>query len=217
MRIVGIDPGLTRCGVGIIDAGVARRVSLVHVGVIRTDAGAEPPRRLLGIYEALSQILSRYHPEVVAVERVFAQDNVRSVMGTAQAAGIAMMLAAKFGARVSLHSPSEVKAAVCGNGRASKTQIQTMVQRILGLDALIKPADASDALALAICHAWRGFGGADSMRAQYGGKNTLPVINGVEGITAAQRIWAQAERDSKRAGATAKRPGANRKIPGSKY
>jgi crossover junction endodeoxyribonuclease RuvC len=101
-----------------------------------------------------------WKPDVIAVERVFSQHNVRTVMGTGQAAGVALLLAAKAGIPVMLHTPSEVKASVTGNGRANKAQVAMMVQKILNLDAIPKPVDATDALALAICNIWRGAGNA---------------------------------------------------------
>ena len=155
-RILGVDPGLTRCGVGIIDAGVSRKVTFVDVSVIRSAADAPLELRLLTIRDGLVAVMDHLKPDVIAIERVFAQHNVRSVMGTAQVAGIALVLAAERGLAVALHTPSEVKAAVTGYGRADKKQVTNMVTEILRLDEPPKPADAADALALAICHAWRG-------------------------------------------------------------
>lgn len=155
-RILGVDPGLTRCGVGIIDTRSARSVTFVDVSVIRSSPDLPLEQRLLAIRDGLNTILDVQRPDVIAIERVFAQHNVRSVMGTAQVAGIALLLAAERGLAVALHTPSEVKAAVTGYGRADKKQVTAMVTAILGLDAPPKPADAADALALAICHAWRG-------------------------------------------------------------
>jgi len=155
-RILGVDPGLTRCGVGVIDSASARSVSFIDVSVIRSAADAPLEQRLLTIRDGLNVVFDTFRPDVVAIERVFAQHNVRSVMGTAQVAGIALLLAAERGLAVALHTPSEVKAAVTGYGRADKKQVTTMVTAILKLDAPPKPADAADALALAICHAWRG-------------------------------------------------------------
>ncbi|TAL44022.1 MAG: crossover junction endodeoxyribonuclease RuvC [Salinibacterium sp.] len=154
MRVLGIDPGLTRCGVGIVDISATRAASLVHVGVIRTPAELPLERRLLAIAEAIALALDEFAPHSVAIERVFAQQNLRTVMGTAQASGVALHLAAARGLTVGLHTPTEVKAAVTGYGAAEKRQVGTMVARILGLDEVPKPADAADALALAICHGW---------------------------------------------------------------
>ncbi|MFC6238324.1 crossover junction endodeoxyribonuclease RuvC [Longivirga aurantiaca] len=156
MRVLGVDPGLTRCGVGVVDGAPGRRVSLVRVEVVRTSADLDLASRLLAIEQGIEAILDATRPDAVAVERVFAQHNVRTVMGTAQAGALAIAAAARRGIPVALHTPSEVKAAVTGQGRADKDQVALMVMRLLGLDAMPKPADASDALALAICHLWRG-------------------------------------------------------------
>ncbi|WP_206680075.1 crossover junction endodeoxyribonuclease RuvC [Aeromicrobium phoceense] len=153
---MGVDPGLTRCGVGIVEGFVGRPLDLVDVGVVRTPSDLDLAKRLLRLERALDEIVVRQRPDVVAVERVFSQHNVRTVMGTAQASGIAMLVAARHGIPVQLHTPSEVKAAVTGSGRADKAQVAAMVTRLLRLDAPPKPADAADALALAICHIWRG-------------------------------------------------------------
>ena len=156
MRVLGVDPGLTRCGVGVVDGIAGRSLELVHVEVIRTPAGSDPGRRLLTISDALVEIIARYRPDAVAIERVFSQHNVRTVMGTAQVSGLAMVAATRAGARVALHTPTEVKAAVTGSGSAPKAQIGAMVTRLLHLPETPTPADAADALALAICHVWRG-------------------------------------------------------------
>ena len=156
MRVLGVDPGLTRCGVGVVDGAPGRRLTLVHVGVIRTPADADLAHRLLAIEEALEIVLDTVRPDAVAVERVFSQHNVRTVMGTAQAGAVAITCAARRGIPVVLHTPSEVKAAVTGSGRADKDQVGVMVARLLGLTEVPKPADSADALALAICHLWRG-------------------------------------------------------------
>ena len=156
MRVLGVDPGLTRCGLGMIDGTVGRPPSLVEVGVVRTPPDLDVARRLVLIEQAVDEWITRHRPDAVAVERMFSQHNVRTVMGTAQAAGVAMVVAARRGLPVALHTPSEVKAAVTGSGRADKDQVTTMVTRILRLPERPTPADAADALALAICHVWRG-------------------------------------------------------------
>ncbi len=154
MRVLGVDPGLTRCGLGVVE-GVPGRVALVEVGVVRTPATDDLGPRLVALEMAFDDWLDRLQPDAVAVERVFAQANVRTVMGTAQAGALAITCAARRGLPVVLHTPSEVKAAVTGNGRADKAQVGAMVARLLRLDGPPKPADAADALALAICHLWR--------------------------------------------------------------
>jgi crossover junction endodeoxyribonuclease RuvC len=156
MRVLGIDPGLTRCGLGVVDGLPGRQPQLVAVDVVRTPPDLEIARRLMVIEETVDTWISEHRPTALAVERVFAQHNVQTVMGTAQAAGVAMLVAARRGIAVTLHTPSEVKAAITGSGRASKEQVGAMVSRILRLAEAPKPADAADALALAICHVWRG-------------------------------------------------------------
>ncbi len=158
MRVLGVDPGLTRCGVGIVDGAVGSPISLVEVGVILTPVESPLEQRLLDLDQQLSQWINMWKPDVIAVERVFSQHNMRTVMGTGQAAGIALLLAAKAGIPVMMHTPSEVKASVTGSGRANKAQVAQMVQKILNLETIPKPVDATDALALAICHIWRGGG-----------------------------------------------------------
>lgn len=156
LRVLGVDPGLTRCGVGIVDIERDRRATLVAVTVIETAADLALERRLLAIGDGIEQLLDTHRPDAVALERVFAQHNVRTVMGTAQASGLVLRAAAARGLAVALHTPTEVKAAVTGHGGADKRQVAAMVERILRLDAPPRPADAADALALAICHGWRG-------------------------------------------------------------
>jgi crossover junction endodeoxyribonuclease RuvC len=156
MRVLGVDPGLTRCGLGVVDGAPGRRLTLVRVEVVRTSADVDLARRLLLLERGIESMLDEVAPDAVAVERVFAQHNVRTVMGTAQAGAIAVVAAARRGIPVALHTPSEVKAAVTGHGRADKAQVATMVARLLGLSEAPRPADASDSLALAICHLWRG-------------------------------------------------------------
>ena len=156
MRVLGVDPGLTRCGVGVVDGAPGRRLTLVHVDVVRTPADLDLAERLLMLERGIGAILDATQPDAVAVERVFAQHNVRTVMGTAQAGAVAIVAEARRGIPVALHTPSEVKAAVTGSGRADKAQVGAMVTRLLSLAEAPRPADAADALALAICHLWRG-------------------------------------------------------------
>ncbi|MGW7353764.1 crossover junction endodeoxyribonuclease RuvC [Streptomyces sp. Z26] len=155
MRVLGVDPGLTRCGIGVVEGSAGRPLRMRAVGVVRTTADADIAERLVLVERGMEEWLDRYEPEVVAVERVFSQHNVSTVMGTAQASAVAMLCAARRGLPVALHTPSEVKAAVTGTGRADKAQVGAMVTRLLRLDAPPRPADAADALALAICHIWR--------------------------------------------------------------
>lgn len=188
MRVLGVDPGLTRCGVGVVDGWPGRRATLVAVDVLRTPAAADLSRRLLALADGLDAWIDSHRPDVVAVERVFSQHNVRTVMGTAQVSGVALLVAARHGLPVAMHTPSEVKAAVTGSGRAGKEQVTGMVTSILGLDAPPRPADAADALALALCHLWRG-----AAPGVIGGVTRPPARS-----TPAQSQWAQAERAARR-------------------
>jgi crossover junction endodeoxyribonuclease RuvC len=156
MRVLGVDPGLTRCGLGVIEGAPGRALRLIATDVVRTPAGDDIGSRLLALETELDQWLDRHQPDAVAVERVFSQHNVRTVMGTAQAGAVAIVCAARRGVPVALHTPSEVKAAVTGSGRAGKQQVTEMVTRLLRLPDPPRPADCADALALAICHLWRG-------------------------------------------------------------
>jgi len=197
VRILGVDPGLTRCGLGVVETLPARKVRLVAVDVVRTDADLAPEQRLLRVADALDAWIAEHRPDAVAVERVFAQHNVRTVTGTSQVAGLAMVAATRAGIPVALHTPSEVKAAVTGSGRAEKAQVQEMVRRILGLAERPSPADAADALAIAITHGWRGEA------------TVVPLATAgtAAGPTAAQRAWAEAA-----AGSTARAQAARRRL-----
>jgi crossover junction endodeoxyribonuclease RuvC len=156
MRVLGVDPGLTRCGIGVVDGAPGRPPALAGADVIRTPAGAEIAERLLALEEEIDRWLAECRPGAVAVERVFSQHNVRTVMGTAQAGAVAVLCAARRGLPVCLYTPSEVKAAVTGSGRADKAQVTGMVMRLLRMGDPPRPPDTADALALAICHLWRG-------------------------------------------------------------
>jgi len=184
-RILGIDPGLTRCGVGVIDLAAGRRVNLVSVGVFRSEPTEELSVRVGTIGASIEALILEQKPDVIALERVYADVNVRSVMGTAQISGVVLMLAHRHGLPIALHTPTEVKAAVTGSGRAEKAQVGTMVAKILGLTEVPKPADAADSLAIAICHAWRGAGATAGSTS--GGA-----------LTPAQAAWQQAARAAAR-------------------
>jgi crossover junction endodeoxyribonuclease RuvC len=190
MRVLGVDPGLTRCGLGVVDGLPGRRLSLVAVDVLRTPAGADVAGRLVAVHETVEDWLEQLRPDVVAVERVFSQHNVRTVMGTAQAAGVAVLAAASRDIPVVWHTPSEVKAAVTGSGRAGKEQVTNMVTRILALADRPRPADAADALALAICHLWRD------------GTAVAAAVAGSGGaaVTPAQRAWVEAAAEARTRG-----------------
>ncbi len=156
MRVLGVDPGLTRCGVGVVEGVPGRPCTLIGYYVVTSDPDDELADRLLHLDRSLTDLIAEHRPESVAVERVFSQHNVRTVMGTAQAGAVAVLAAAKAGLPVQMYTPSEVKAAVTGSGQADKAQVTSMVTRLLKLDAPPRPADAADALALAICHVWGG-------------------------------------------------------------
>ncbi|NMW64480.1 crossover junction endodeoxyribonuclease RuvC [Mobiluncus mulieris] len=203
MRVLGIDPGITRCGVGVVDIDVSRAASLVYVAVIRSEPNLATQFRLLKISEGIAATITRFSPEIVALERPFAKENRQSVTTTMQAMGVAMAEAGRAGLPVALHTPSEVKAAVSGNGAATKAQVEAMIARILRLDKPPKPADAADALAVAITHAWRGTG---ILGSGIDGDVSVSLSGGVKTrvgtkLTAAQQIWAQAEAQSRRSGA----------------
>jgi crossover junction endodeoxyribonuclease RuvC len=155
-RVLGVDPGLTRCGVAVIDGAPGRKVSLRFIGVLRTESTLPIQTRLMELERGIEALVAEHAPDVVAVERVFSQHNVRTAMDTAQAAAVALLVAARRGIEVALHTPTEVKAAVTGNGRADKAQVTSMVTRVLSLSTAPTPADAADAAAIAICQAWRG-------------------------------------------------------------
>jgi crossover junction endodeoxyribonuclease RuvC len=197
LRVLGIDPGLTRCGVGVVDVTATRRATLVHFGVIRTPPDMPLEQRLLAIGEGIAALLDEHGPQAVALERVFAQHNLRTVMGTAQASGVALHMAAARGLPVGLHTPSEVKAAVTGYGSAEKAQVGLMVAKILGLDEVPRPADAADALALAICHAWRGTATAGMPGSKPSDTDGAASRTG-GALTPAQRAWRTAESVAKR-------------------
>lgn len=156
MRVLGVDPGLTRCGVGFVEGVPGRTCALIGYYVVYTSPDDDLPLRLLHLDRSLGDLVARHEPDEVAVERVFSQHNVRTVMGTAQASAVAVLAAARAGLPVQTYTPSEVKAAVTGSGQAGKAQVSAMVTRLLRMEAPPRPADAADALALAICHVWRG-------------------------------------------------------------
>jgi crossover junction endodeoxyribonuclease RuvC len=156
VRVLGVDPGLTRCGVGVVEGSPGRTCRLIAMDVVVTDPGDDLGARLLTLDVALSTLVAEYGPDAVAVERVFSQHNVRTVMGTAQAGAVAVLAGARAGLPVQTYTPSEVKAAVTGSGQADKAQVTAMVTRLLRMPSPPRPPDAADALALAICHVWRG-------------------------------------------------------------
>ena len=180
-RILGIDPGLTRCGIGLIELGSSRTVSLVAVDTFRSEPSEDLTVRVGRIGLQIEELILTNKPNVIAIERVFSQQNVSTVMGTAQISGAVLMLAHKHAIPVVMYTPTQVKAAVTGSGRAAKDQVGFMVAKILGLKDIPKPADAADSLAIAICHAWRSRAASESSN-----------------LTSAQKAWLAAERAAKR-------------------
>lgn len=156
MRVLGIDPGLTRCGWGVVEGAPGSRPTAVGVGVVRSHPELDLELRLLELHTAVTALLREHRPDVVAIERVFTQNNKGTATGTAQAAGVAALAAAQADLPVAWRTPSEVKAAISGSGTADKAQVTQMVTRVLGLAGPPRPADAADALALAVCQVWRG-------------------------------------------------------------
>ncbi len=154
--ILGIDPGLTRCGYGVIAKDKSRKVDFVAVGVIQSPSTMDLSARLALIGDEIAKVLDVHRPSRVAIERVFSQKNLNTVIGVAQISGIISYLCHQRSIPVVFHTPTEVKAAVTGSGRAAKDQVTLMVTKILKLKELPKPADAADALAIAITSAWRG-------------------------------------------------------------
>jgi crossover junction endodeoxyribonuclease RuvC len=165
-------------------------VTFEHVEVLTSSPEQTQPARIHQIGASIERLLDGQHPDGIALERVFAQDNVASVMGVAQISGVVMFLAEQRGIPVALYTPNEVKAQVTGYGSAQKAQVTAMVTRLLELAAPPKPADAADALALAITHAWHlGRGGSARRQTEQAGKVHAPI--GQE--TPAQRAWREAE------------------------
>ncbi len=201
MRILGIDPGLTRCGIGVVEVSASREVQLISVEVARSKPTMATHFRISKIAQTVADAIEKYEPEVVAIERIFTQDNLQSVTPTTQVMGAAMAEVGKRSLPLAVYTPSEIKAAVTGSGTASKSQVQHMVARVLRLTEVPKPADAADALAIAICHGWKGTGllgqGSDS---------TVEVtlsggVTAKENLTPAQKAWAEAQASQRRKGA----------------
>ena len=152
--VLGIDPGVSRCGYG----AVARRdggLRALACGVIRTSPADPLPDRLCALADELEALVAEFRPSAVVVERVLFQNNVRTAMSVGQASGLALVVSARAGVPVVQYSPNEVKLSVTGDGRADKLAVQTMVTRLLALSEIPKPPDAADALALACCHLGR--------------------------------------------------------------
>ncbi len=151
MYVLGIDPGLSRCGYGILEQRPAG-TRAVAVGVLRTEPSLPTPNRLAELQADVRALIQEHQPAVVAVERVLFQVNVRTAISVAQAAGIAMAEAAAAGCEVVEYSPNQVKQAIAGVGGATKDQMERMVQTLLGIAHPLRPVDAADAVALALCY-----------------------------------------------------------------
>ena len=200
-RIMGVDPGLTRCGLSMIDMTANRKASFINVGIAGTAAAEPLDERILRIFTVTQTWLDTYQPDALAIERIFAQEQVNTVIGTAHASGAVISAAAVRGIPVFFHTPSEVKAAVTGSGRADKASVGRMVTKILGLEKIPKPADAADALAIAICHGWRGGGigsGINMSANTQTHQGSRPVRAQHAKLTPAQRIWLEAEAKTRR-------------------
>lgn len=156
MRVFGIDPGSDRTGYGCIDSD-GRVHQLVGCGAVRTESARTFPDQLKIIYRELTLLLAEHRPECVAIENIFYAVNARSALKLGHARGVAMLAAIESGVTVVEYTPAEIKRAVVGYGRAEKPQVAQMVKMLLGLAAIPKPYDATDALAVAICHLQSGF------------------------------------------------------------
>ena len=182
-RIMGVDPGLTRCGLSMIDMTANRKASFINVGIAGTAAAEPLDERILRIFTVTQTWLDTYQPDALAIERIFAQEQVNTVIGTAHASG------------------AVISAAVTGSGRADKASVGRMVTKILGLEKIPKPADAADALAIAICHGWRGGGigsGINMSANTQTHQGSRPVRAQHAKLTPAQRIWLEAEAKTRR-------------------
>ncbi|GFZ80276.1 crossover junction endodeoxyribonuclease RuvC [Nesterenkonia alkaliphila] len=204
-RIMGVDPGLTRCGFAVVQMQPNRSGESLHVEVKGTSSDEDLAVRILAIQRAAEQLLDEFAPDVLAIERVFSSANAPTAIATAQASGVVIAAAAARGIPVAWHTPSEVKAAVTDDGRADKDAVARMVARILNLPGLPKPVDATDAYAVAICHGWRsGVGAKFNMTAatatHQGARTALQkaAAQRSTGMTAAQRAWQDAERRAAR-------------------
>lgn len=152
MFVLGVDPGLSRCGYCVLDTRAGRRPTAVALGVIRTDIDASVPARLADLLSDVRSLMDEFQPDHLAVERVLFQVNVRTAMAVGQASGVVMAEAASRSMAVTEYSPNQVKEAVTGSGSADKYQVQEMVRRLLGLATAPSPFDAADAAAVALCH-----------------------------------------------------------------
>ena len=150
--VLGIDPGLTRCGYAVLRVSGNTEVSMSALGVLSTSPEKDLPNRLAEIAREIEELLDEYQPSAVAVERIFFQSNVRTAMSVGQVSGLVLSAAARRNIEVVQYSPNQVKLALTGWGGADKAQVQKMVKKRLKLNSIPKPADAADAAAIALCH-----------------------------------------------------------------
>jgi crossover junction endodeoxyribonuclease RuvC len=191
--VLGIDPGLSRCGYGCVRRH-GGRTTAVAIGVLRTPPTAEVPDRLGELQREIRTLLRELRPAVVAIEKVFFQANTSTAMSVAAASGVVMAEAVNAGCEVSLYTPNQVKEAVAGYGAASKEQMQRMVQTLLGLAAPPKPADAADAVALALCH----LAVAPFQAATASAGRTAPAGVGAPGLARSPRLGPRAGEEASR-------------------
>lgn len=210
MRILGIDPGLTRCGVGIVTLTQERRVEFGHVEVLKSPIDASTQERVRIIGESFERMFTgEEKPDAIALERVFAKENLPSVMGVAHISGIVLFLASKARIPVTTYTPKEVKMRLTGYGGADKTQVTTMITKMLGLQHPPKPADAADALAIALIHAWtlarqspHTRHGASLPSLQLGRSVSTELSEPTHSLaqTPAQKLWRETERKAAKRG-----------------
>jgi len=187
MFVLGVDPGLSRCGYGLVRRSErGGRLTAVSAGVIETDPSGDLPERLLLVHQELRALLAEHCPDAVVVERVFFQVNARTAMSVGQVSGLALAAAAEAGCEVAQYTANEVKQALVGYGSATKAQVQAMVAKLLGLAVVPRPPDVADALALAVCHL-NSLGLRRALAAVTSGTHATAVIGSGSTKRAAQR------------------------------
>ncbi|TSA52689.1 MAG: crossover junction endodeoxyribonuclease RuvC [Actinobacteria bacterium] len=152
LTVLGIDPGLTRCGYCVLHSVHTKSPQVVALGVMTTPPDAQLQHRLFALQQDIEALIEETQPQAIAIEQVFFESNVRTAMSVGQVSGLVLAMASRLGIDVVQYSPSQVKNSVTGSGRATKLQVQKMVQQRLGLTSLPQPADAADAAAIALCH-----------------------------------------------------------------
>ena len=152
MLILGVDPGLSRCGYALVRSAKRGKGELVSMGLVKTEKTHSTPSRLAMLHDDIDDILKEYSPDALAIERIFFQKNLNTALGVVQACGVIQALSSRRGLRVAEYSPTEIKAVVAGDGAADKEQVQVMVKKLLGLAEAPKPADVADACAIALTY-----------------------------------------------------------------